>query len=62
MHVFQRAALIEAAEAIGVKGLQPHEPRHPATMTLDLHATAHAPQFGRRRCVAPTGFEPAPPP
>jgi hypothetical protein len=40
MHVFQRAALIEAAEAIGVEGLQPHELRHPATMTLDPHATA----------------------
>ncbi|HEY2984140.1 MAG TPA: hypothetical protein VGJ38_08320 [Jatrophihabitantaceae bacterium] len=30
MHVFQRAALIEAAEAIGDGGPQPHEPCHTA--------------------------------
>jgi len=30
MHVFQRAALIEAAEAIGVDGLHPQELRHTA--------------------------------
>ena len=30
MHILQRAALIDAAEAIGVEGLHPHELRHTA--------------------------------